>query len=242
MTFISLSDLSRSRGGSQPLRGYLAKPAGDGPWPGVVMVHEAFGLTDVQLRHADRLAAAGFLTLAVDLYSRGNAFRCFVATMRAVQRGSGVAFTDIETARAYLSESPDCTGKIGVIGFCMGGGFALLLAGAGEYDVAAPNYGMLPKDVDAAMAGACPVVGSYAGLDRGLKDAAAKLDAALTKAGVEHDVKEYPTAGHAFLNDAETGPRLLRPIMRAAHMGPDPAAAADAGERIETVFDAQLRR
>jgi carboxymethylenebutenolidase len=241
MTFINLSALSRTRGGSQPLRGYLATPAGTGPWPGVVMVHEAFGLTDVQVRHADRLAAAGFLTLAVDLYSRGNTFRCFVATLVAAQRGKGVAFTDIGTARAYLSESADCTGKIGVIGFCMGGGFAVLLAGTGEYDAAAPNYGMLPKDVDAAMADACPVVGSYGGLDRGLKGAAAKLDAALTKAGVEHDVKEYPTAGHAFLNEAEDGPRPLRPLMRAAHMGPDPAAAADAWRRIETFFDAQLR-
>jgi carboxymethylenebutenolidase len=241
MTFIDLSESSRAHGGSQPLRGYLATPTGAGPWPGVIMVHEAFGLTDVQLRHADRLAAAGYLTLAVDLYSRGAAFRCFVATMHAVQTGTGKAFADIETGRSYLRASPDCTGKIGVIGFCLGGGFALMLAGRGEYDAAAPNYGMLPKDLDAAMAGACPVVGSYAGRDSGLKGAAAKLDAALTRAGVVHDVKEYPTAGHAFLNEAESGPRILRPIMRRAQMGPDPAAATDAWRRIEAFFAEQLR-
>jgi carboxymethylenebutenolidase len=240
MTFIDLSTLSRTHGGSQPLRGYLATPAGAGPWPGVVMVHEAFGLTDVQLRHADRLAAAGFLTLAVDLYSRGGAVRCLVGTLRAARSGTGRAYADLAAGRACLTGAADCTGKVGVIGFCLGGAFALMLAGRGEYDVAAPNYGDLPGDVDAAMAGACPVVASYGGRDGRLEGSAAKLEAALTKAGVVHDVKEYPTAGHAFLNEAETGPRPLRPLMRAAHMGPDPAAATDAWRRIESFLHAQL--
>jgi carboxymethylenebutenolidase len=240
MTLIDLSGPSRAHGGSQPLRGYLARPAGDGPWPGVVMVHEAFGLTDVQQRLADRLARAGYLTLAVDLFSQGGTRRCLVSTVRASMSGQGRAYADLETGREHLRESADCTGRIGVIGFCMGGGFALQVANRGEYDAAAANYGMLPKDIDAAMAGACPVVGSYGGRDRQLKGAAATLDAALTRAGVVHDVKEYPTAGHAFLNDAETGPRLLRPLMRVTHMGPDPEAAPDAWRRIESFFQAQL--
>jgi carboxymethylenebutenolidase len=240
MTLIDLSGPSRARGGSQPLRGYLARPAGDGPWPGVVMVHEAFGLNDVQQRHADRLARAGYLTLAVDLFSQGGARRCLVSTVRAAMSGTGRAYTDIETGREHLRGSADCTGRIGVIGFCMGGGFALQLANRGEYDAAAPNYGMLPKDLDAAMAGACPVVGSYGGRDAGLRGAAEKLDAALTRAGVVHDVKEYPTAGHTFLNDAPSGPRVLRPLMRATHMGPDPEAASDAWRRIEAFFAEQL--
>jgi carboxymethylenebutenolidase len=70
--------------------------------------------------------------------------------------------------------------------------------------------------------------------------AAAKLEQALTNAGVVHDVKEYPTAGHAFLNDAENGPRVLRPLFRVAGVGPEPTAAADAWQRIERFFAMHL--
>lgn len=101
------------------------------------MIHEAFGLDDVQRRHADRLAGFGYLTLAADLFSGGGAVRCLVSTMRAFGRGQGAAFADIRAARSRLVDSTDCTGRIGVIGFCMGGSFALLTAS--EYDVAAVN-------------------------------------------------------------------------------------------------------
>jgi carboxymethylenebutenolidase len=121
------------------------------------MIHEVFGLDDVMRRHADRLAGLGYLTLAVDLYSAGGTARCLVSTMRAMLKGQGRAFADISAAREHLAESPDCTGKIGVIGFCMGGGFALLSASSG-YAAAAVNYGQLPRDLDTAFTGACPIV------------------------------------------------------------------------------------
>ncbi len=122
----------------------------------------------------------------------------------------------------------------------MGGAFALLSASEG-YDVAAPNYAMLPKALDEAVQGACPVVASYGGRDRTQKGAAEKLDVALTRAGVVHDVKEYPKAGHAFLNDAEVGPRVLRPLMKVANVGPEPESATDAWRRIESFFATHLR-
>jgi carboxymethylenebutenolidase len=237
---IDLSDIAATRGGSRNLRGYLVKPSGAAPWPGVVMLHEAFGLDAVMRRQAERLAAAGYLTLAVDLFSAGGAVRCLVSTMRALITGHGRAFADIEAAREWLVQSPECTDRIGVIGFCMGGGFALLTAGSG-FEVASVNYGSLPRDLDAAAAAACPIVASYGGRDRTLRNAASKLEEALTKAGIVHDVKEYSTAGHAFLNDAETGPRVLRPLLRVAGMGPEPAAAADAWHRIEDFFAHHLR-
>jgi carboxymethylenebutenolidase len=222
------------------LRGELVRPPGSGPWPGVVMIHEAFGLDEVMRRQAERIAAAGFLTLAVDLYSAGGTMRCLVSTMRAMMKGEGRAFADIEAGRTWLASTPECTGKVGAIGFCMGGGFVLLTVSTG-FSVAAANYGQLPRRMEAVFRGACPVVASYGGRDRALKHAAAKLEVALTEAGVVHDVKEYPSAGHAFLNDAETGPRPLRPLFRIAGMGPEPEAAADAWRRIEAFFDEHLR-
>ncbi len=222
MTEIDLSDLAAGRGGSRPLRGYLASPAGTGPWPAVVMIHEIFGLDDVMRRHADRLAGLGYLTLAVDLFSAGGARRCLVSTMRTMIRGHGRAFADISVARDYLAGSGEGTGKIGVIGFCLGGGFALLSAGDG-YEAAAVNYGPLPRQLDHALDGACPIVGSYGGRDRSLRGAAGRLDAALDKAGVTHDVKEYPAAGHAFLNDAEAGRGRYAPCCGSPASGRSPS-------------------
>ncbi|HTF50108.1 MAG TPA: dienelactone hydrolase family protein [Pseudonocardia sp.] len=239
MADLDLTELASARGGSGTLRGYLAAPAGDGPWPGVVMIHEIFGLDDVMRRHADRLASLGYLTLAADLYSSGGAARCLVSTMRAMVEGHGRALADIATARDYLVSAADCTGKIGVIGFCMGGGFALLTAASG-YQAAATNYGQVPRNPDATLANACPILGNYGGRDPSLKGAARRLDAVLDKAGVTHDVKEYPAASHAFLNDAETGPRFLRPLLRLAGIGPEPASAADAWSRIESFFAGHL--
>jgi carboxymethylenebutenolidase len=240
MTDIDLTHLAATRGGSQPLRGYLASPPGTGPWPGVVMMHEIFGLDDVMRGHADRLADLGYLTLAVDLFSAGGAARCLVSTMAAMIRGHGRAFTDIAAAHQYLAGSPDCTGKIGVIGFCIGGGFALLTAADG-YDAAAVNYGQLPRDLDTVVADACPIVASYGGRDPSLRGAARRLDSALYSAGIPHDVKEYPNASHAFLNDAEAGPLLLRPLLRVAGIGSEPDSAEDAWKRIELFFATHLR-
>jgi carboxymethylenebutenolidase len=206
----------------------------------VVMIHEIFGLDDVMCRHAERLARTGYLTLAVDLFSAGGTFRCLISSMRALVRGHGPAFADIEAARQWLTSSPKCTGKVGVIGFCIGGGFALLSASRG-YAVAAANYGQLPRDPGTALAGACPIVASYGARDRTLKNAAGKLESALDGLGVAHDVKEYATAGHAFLNESEVGPRWLRPFLRVGGIRPDPEAAVDAWRRIDAFFEEYLR-
>jgi carboxymethylenebutenolidase len=239
MAYIDLTDLAKQRGGSQPLRGYLVKPEGDGPWPGVVMVHEALGLDDVMLRQAERLAAAGFLTLAVDLFSAGGVRKCLISTFRALFKGEGRPFADIETARLWLTDSADCTGKVGFIGFCMGGGFALATANTG-FDASSANYGTLPRDLDAALEGACPIVASYGGKDLPMRKVPGKLEEALTRKGIPHDVKSYPSAGHSFLNDAPAGPAVLRLLMRVANMGPEPAAAADAWKRIDGFFAEHL--
>jgi carboxymethylenebutenolidase len=226
-------------GGSAGLHGYLAEPLGNGPWPGVVAIHEALGLNDMVRRQADRLAGAGYLTLAPDLFSEGGAVRCLVGTFRALFRGHGRPFADIEATRQHLLRDDRCTGKVGIIGFCMGGGFALVAATTG-FDVAAPNYGQLPRDLPRALEGACPIVASYGGKDLALRGTARKLTATLDQLGVEHDVKEYPTAGHSFLNDEYFGPGLTHAIQRIGRVGPDPLAAPDAWQRIERFFAAHL--
>ncbi len=214
------------------MRGYLAEPTGPGPWPGVVVVHELFGLTDDIRRQADRFAAEGYLAFAPDLYDWGATARCLVATLRTLASGRGRALDDIQAARAFLVERDDCTGRVGVIGFCLGGGLAILVAPEG-FAAAAPNYGQLPKNLDDRIRQSCPMVASYGGKDRPLRGAAAKLDAALSRAGVTHDVKEYPGVKHGFLfkhsgKTAVTEPWLVQF---------DEAAADDAWRRIFTFFD-----
>jgi carboxymethylenebutenolidase len=218
---------------------HLTVPPGQGPWPGLVLVHEAFGLDDNMRAHADRLARAGYLVITPDLFSRGRRVVCLRATFAALRRGRGPAFDDIEAARSWLADDERCTGRVGVIGFCMGGGFALILAGRPGWDASVVNYGMLPDSPD-ALDDACPVVASYGGRDSGLRGAAEKLEVALEARGVPHDVAEYPRAGHSFLNPEDLSPWWMRPVARVMHVGPEPDSARDAWRRIEAFLDEHL--
>jgi carboxymethylenebutenolidase len=223
------------------LKGAIAVPDGKGPWPAVVMVHEVFGIDENMRAQMTRLANAGYVVLMPDLYSRGGARKCLTATFRALASGTGQAFDDIEAAKALVTARPDTTDKVGVIGFCMGGGFALLLANDG-YDASAVNYGMLPKDLDAALDGACPIVGSFGAKDKQLAGAVDKIGAVLAKNKVAHDLKEYPDAGHAFMNPRQGGGPFFGTLLRVTGAKPNPAAAADAWSRIEEFFGEHLRK
>jgi len=236
-------DLPSGEGGSPGLRGVLGVPDGAGPWPGVVLVHEAFGVSDVMRRQVARMASAGYVALMPDLFVDGGRRRCLLAIFREMQTGGGRAFLDIESARDALRARDDSTGRVGVLGFCMGGGFALAAASGHGFDVSSVNYGRLPRDLDDDLRGACPIVGSYGGRDQSLRGATEKLEGALTRLGVPHDLKEYPEAGHSFLNDAEVGPAALRWLTkRILGAGPNPEAAADAWKRIEAFFAEHLAR
>ncbi len=239
---VDLSTWSAATGGSTGLTGYTVRPPGDEKVPGVVMIHEVFGVEDITRRQADRLADMGYAVVVPDLFTEGGPRACLKATFKALQSGRGRAFDDISAARQWMLDRDDATGSVGIIGFCMGGGFALMCADPDRgFDVSAVNYGQLPSTPD-VLAGACPIVASYGGRDPSFPRAAAKLEHHLTRLGVEHDVKEYPKASHAFLNDADTGPWYLRPVFKLMGFGPEQESAADAWSRIEAFFGSHLRR
>ena len=225
--------------GSAQLSAYLARPPGPGPWPGVVAIHEGYGPDDVFRRNCDRVAAAGYLTIGPNLFSDGGVRRCVLATFRALFAGRGKPFADIEAGRQWLLDQADCTGKLGVIGFCLGGGFALVASTRG-FDASAANYGQVPRHAEQALTGACPIIAHYGKRDVLMIGQAGRLERALRTNGTEHDIKVYPDAGHSFLNDAPNGPRALPPLLRVAGIGPEPASSADAWARIEAFFAGHL--
>jgi carboxymethylenebutenolidase len=198
-------------GGALP--GYLATPSGTGPWPGVVVLHDLAGMSHDLRNQIDWLADAGYLAVAPDLFRGNRGPVCMFRMIRETVRGQGPTFADIEAVGQWLTARPDCSGRVGVIGFCLGGGFALLLAADHRFDAASVNYGPVSKKAytEEVFAGACPVVGSYGAKDPGNKGAGERLERILAAVGVDHDVKTYPDAGHAFMNDHDRAdlPALL---------------------------------
>jgi carboxymethylenebutenolidase len=182
------------------------------------------------------LAGESYLAAAPDLYYWGSRLRCLWTIMREVTSGTGRTLADINAARDWLSARGDCTGRIGVLGFCMGGGYALAPAAGHGYAAASTKYGGCPRDAVRALAGACPVVGSYGGKDRSPMgaSAAARLERALAALGIDHDVKVYPDAGHGFINDHDPADMtaLLIVLSRLSGTRYHELAARDAHDRI----------
>lgn len=227
------------------LLSYVAKPNSQGPWPGVVVIHDALGMSTDLRNQCDWLASEGYLAAAPDLFSGKTFFSCIFRVIREFSRKKGKFFDKIETVRSYLRDHPDTSGKVGVIGFCFGGGFAMILSVGSGFDTASINYGGgLPKDAETFFKNACPIVASYGELDRNAKGVAGQLEKALTHCGIEHDVKEYKDTDHAFMNDHDPDevPLFIKFISIAFGGGKyHEASTRDARKRIITFFNKHLK-
>jgi carboxymethylenebutenolidase len=223
---------------------YVAIPPFTGPVPGVIVIHDAGGLTQDARSQADWLAEAGFLAVALNLYYRGGLSFCVRTIIHDLIVRSGPTFTDvacadIKSAHSWLSLHPGYAGRVGIIGFCMGGAFALLLASEHGFSASSVNYGgKLPAGVDSLLAKACPIVASYGAKDRWNRGVAGQLERALERARIPHDVKEYPNAGHSFMNNHQS---IFFKAFRFAGIAYDEQATLDARRRIIAFFQTHLQ-
>lgn len=209
---------------------YFALPDGGGPYPGVVVVHEAFGLNDNIRDICGRFAGQGYAALGVDLFEGRSRVQCMARMLVGGLAGNldyyGVP--GLKDALGRLAAHPEVEGeRIGAIGFCLGGSIVLTWACTDDRLTAiAPFYGTAPRPRE-AMRRLCPVVGSWPQKDFTTK-AAGVLETELTAAGVPYDLKIYAGAKHAFFNDQWRNYQ--------------PDAAADSWARVLAFFDEHVRQ
>ena len=219
------------KSGDETVQALLYTPAGKGPFPAIIVIHEWWGLNDWVKDQAANLADQGYVTLAIDLY-RGK-----VATTpdmaHEIMRGvpEDRAKRDLRAAFEFLQSQPNVRkDRIGSIGWCMGGGYSLDVA-LQEPTLAADviNYGHLATDPDAIRKINAPILGLFGGQDHGITpDDVHKFEAIMKQLGKKIDVKIYDDAGHAFENpNNKTGYR--------------PDDAADAWKRTVTFFAETLK-
>jgi len=224
------------KSGDETVKGILYTPDGKGPFPGIIVIHEWWGLNDWVKEQASKLSDQGYVTLAIDLY-RGK-----VATTpnEAHEFMGGVpqdrAARDLQAAFAYLQSQPSVKkDRIGAIGWCMGGGYALhmaldqpkLAADIINYGVA--DYASLAKDESALKKINAPILGLFGQQDRGIPaDEVKNFAEQLDKLGKKADITVYPDAGHAFENPNNKD-------------GYRPKDAADAWKKIVSFFAGNLK-
>ncbi len=225
------------------LRAELLTPGGPGPHPGVVVLHESFGLNDDIRRIARRFADAGYAALTPDLYSHGTRIVCLSRVIVDMLRGAVAReVADIHAARDALAARPDVDAdRIAVAGFCQGGGFALIAGTQPGFRAAAVNYGVVPGD-RSQLDGLCPVVASYGGRDRVVgRHMAERLQRHLAALGVPNDVRTYEAAGHSFFSQVDGWQGWLARIPTPMAVGHNDAAARDGWRRMLAFFDEHVR-
>jgi carboxymethylenebutenolidase len=218
-----------------PIDALLNIPPGDGPGPGVVVIHDAIGYGPDKASVNERIAGAGYVAITPNLYARGGRIRCISRVMRELLTQRGRALDDILAARDHLRALPQCSGQVGIAGFCMGGRFALVMSPKG-FGASAPFYGTpLPRNLSATLDGACPIVASFGGRDLMGKGAPELLREVTASKNIAADIKVYPRAGHGFANELPA-----QPLLRIAGFGHDQSASDDAWRRVFAFFGEHL--
>ncbi len=197
------------------IQGYLARPAqpapGGKPLPALIVIQEWWGLNDNIRAMARRFAGEGYLVLAVDLYEGKVATTpdTALAAMQAAMEKPARLLENLKQAHAYLATKASAT-KIGVVGWCFGGGWSLetALAIPDGIDAAVVYYGRTQSDPKALSALQAPLLGLFGGKDQGIPLAGVRaMEAELVKLGKNATIVVYPEADHAFANP--TGNRYL---------------------------------
>jgi carboxymethylenebutenolidase len=202
-TGILESTVSFPGSGTVPLSAYLVLPQGEGPFPGIVVIHEAYGLNDNIRDVCKRFANEGYVALGVDLFGEQNRIVCMARLIGGLLLNSldHRGIRDLKKALDYLTVQPhvDAT-RIGAVGYCMGGGLAIAWACTDKrLKAIAPYYAANPRPLE-AVSRLCPVVGSYPDPDI-TTGAGRKLDEVLDKYDIPHDIKIYQGAAHSFFNN-----------------------------------------
>jgi carboxymethylenebutenolidase len=210
-------------------RGFLAEPKVAGKRPSVIVIHEIWGLVDHIKDVSRRLAAEGFVSLAIDLFD-GEVVSKLEDGIKMRQKFSEEKILgDLNGAFKYLRSLDHVNPRgIGSVGFCMGGGLSLLLACHNpELAAAIVFYGRNPSPIDLVKNIQCPILCNYAGADMGILESDINLlKQTLSKYGKIFDMKVYPGAPHAFFNNTRDNYR--------------PDAAQDAWKRTLAFFNKYL--
>ncbi|HEX3511932.1 MAG TPA: dienelactone hydrolase family protein [Solirubrobacteraceae bacterium] len=225
------------------LRAELFEADGGEPHPGVVVLHESFGLNDDIRRIAGRFADAGYTALAPDLYSHGRRIVCLSRVLVDMVAGRiAREVRDVHAVRRALAEQPSVDAdRIAVAGFCQGGGFALIAGAEPGFAAAAVNYGIVPSE-RSVLDGLCPVVASYGAKDKiAGGNMAKRLESHLAALGVPNDVKTYPEAGHSFFSKVDGWQGWLARMPSPMAVGYDEDAAEDGWRRMLAFFDEHVR-
>lgn len=214
-----------SNGSTVP--GYLCRPSGDGASAGVIVLQEWWGLEPHIKDIAERYARAGFVALAPDLYHGNVTAEPDEARKLAMGMDRDRAIKEIASSIRYLKAQSYVSGKVGTVGYCMGGGLSITAAcNIQEVDASIIYYGGSPSAEDLAKV-TVPVLGLYGGADGGVPvSTATALSEALEKNGTPYDVHIYGGAPHAFFNDTRESYRE--------------EAAKDSWERTLTFFQKNL--
>ncbi|MEM7437514.1 MAG: dienelactone hydrolase family protein [Myxococcota bacterium] len=224
---------------SGPHQAALAVPsAGAPPYPAVVVLHDIYGFSQDLQRHCQRFADAGYVALGPDLY-RGRRPACVVKTLRSATTGKGFAYDAIAASRGMLAAREDVDpSRIGVAGFCMGGGFALIAAADQTFAVAAPFYGGVPQRAS-RLQGICPTIAQYGEQDTVFLPHAKRLARHLEELGVAHEVHIYEEAGHSFMNQL---PKVTAPVGRHLPIRAfyEPATEAKAWDKLLDFFERHM--